>query len=82
MNTKWKALVISIVIYQIVLTIVVLKLAHYSQWLYFSDSQAVSLSRNWYEGDVTLNMLEALIWLGGTLLILITANIYFYKKGK
>lgn len=82
MDTKWKTLIISICIYQIILTLVILKLAQYSQWLYFGDSDAVKVSTKWYEGGITAPMEESLIWLGVVLLLLIGINIYSFKAKK
>ena len=82
MKTKWKVLLISIVIYQVILTFIILDLAHYSQWLYFENS-VVKLSYNWYEGNVTAPMRNALIWLGVIFVILCIVNLYqFLKKDK
>lgn len=82
METKWKILIISVAAYQIVLTLVILKLTHYSQWLYFHKIFE-SFPHSWYHGSGTGPMTESLKWLGLTLLILIIVNIVaFTRSGK
>lgn len=79
MEKKWRILIISIIIYQLILTLMMLKLDHYAQWLHFNFSE---FPDTWITGGGTAPMRSALMWLGVTLLILIGVNIYHFRSSR
>ena len=80
MHLKWKVLIGSIIVYQIVLTHVVLKLAQYSQTLYFSSE--IGITHRWYEGGMTVPMRSSVIMLGVVLVSVIVINVLVFKLKK
>ena len=79
MKSKWKILIVSIVVYQIALTLILLKLSHYSHWLYFNGSEG-HFPHKWYQGIRTTPMKESLLWLGSVLFLLIAINYWAFNK--
>lgn len=81
MKKKWKTLLISIVIYQIVLTLIFLKMSHYSLWIHFNGSQG-NFPMHWYEGPRTIPMIKSLLWLGVVFFALLIWNVIEFKKNR
>ena len=77
MEKKWKVLLISIVVYQFILTAMILKLDQYAQWLHFNTS---GFPNKWYQGPATAPMREAMIWLGVSMVALIVINVVQFRK--
>lgn len=82
MDRRWKTVLISVVIYQFVLTLLVLKLTHYNQWLHFNSDGGDFLTLKWYGGRISRPMEESLIWLGALLVLLVIWNIIVFRRHK
>lgn len=78
MERKWKVLIISMLIYQFVLTITMLNLDQYAQWLHF-NTRAHEVG-NWVFFEGTVPMKSGTAWLMVIALLLIIVNIVTFRK--
>jgi len=79
MSNKWKSLIISIIIYQVIFSIITLSLIHYSHWMQLNGPD---FADHWYQFKTTRPLKIYKLVLGITLLILIVFNIFMFKKDK